>query len=789
MYRRFLCSLAVAMTAGILAGAGQRWWMAAAGIFTAAALNYKYRKERLQMTVRSGMLLAFFCLGLLRFESQGEQFLAAKGIPEDTPVKVEGRITKKELKEDSCAYYLNDVWIMGAGKKARPGKAVLVVEKDECPVGSRIQAQTKMRRFRRASNEGAFDEESYQHSLGVAAVLYGDRAKILEEPEFELKERLFQLKNKIRTFYKETLNEKDAGILSAMVLGDKSLMEDELKQMYTDTGISHILAVSGLHVSIIGMGVYRFLRKCRAGYLISALLGGGCVCLFCIMSGASMSSVRAGIMFLIFLGAQIAGRTYDSFSALAVAALIILWQNPHALWNVGFLFSFMAVAGAVGIGTMIGKKADKKWKELLSTAKMSLAIQLVTLPFNACFYYEIPLYSIPANLFILPLSGMLMSFGIGAAAAGAAGLPFAWLLLVPCHVILKVYQWVCIAAGHLPFSVWITGTVSPLWILMYEILLITCAWWYWRRKNRERLGELSGRWAAFLSLPAGGFSFLPPILALALCFLQPQEKQFQLAFLDVGQGDGIYISTEEGKNIMIDGGSTSEDQVGKYQILPFLKSRRVRQIDVWFVSHGDQDHISGLLEILEEGYPVRNLCLAEYMPMDEAWEKLVAAAGKSGTNVHIMKTGDSLATETMRLTCIGQGSPSNDRNANSMVLYMESHTEEGTLRGLFTGDISAAEEKELLYSYDLPKPDILKAAHHGSGESSCREFLDVLEPGITIISCGEDNSYGHPHKETLERMKDCGSAVFITKDHGEILVEQEDGKVRVKGIKQPDFSD
>ena len=437
---------------------------------------------------------------------------------------------------------------------------------------------------------------------------------------------------------------------------------------------------------------------------------------------------------MIFLGAQIAGRTYDSFSALAVAALIILWQNPHALWNVGFLFSFMAVAGAVGIGTMIGKKADKKWKELLSTAKMSLAIQLVTLPFNACFYYEIPLYSIPANLFILPLSGMLMSFGIGAAAAGAAGLPFAWLLLVPCHVILKVYQWVCIAAGHLPFSVWITGTVSPLWILMYEILLITCAWWYWRRKNRERLGELSGRWAAFLSLPAGGFSFLPPILALALCFLQPQEKQFQLAFLDVGQGDGIYISTEEGKNIMIDGGSTSEDQVGKYQILPFLKSHRVRQIDVWFVSHGDQDHISGLLEILEEGYPVRNLCLAEYMPMDEAWEKLVAAAGKSGTNVHIMK---NRGTAWLQRRC---GLPASVRAARPMTgmpipwssiwraIQKRAHC------GDFLQEISVPPRKnELLYSYDSPETGYFK--------SSSSRIRGIQLPGISGCAGTRDHDY------------------------------------------------
>lgn len=246
MYRRFLCSLAAAMMAGILAGSGQYWWMAAIGFFVAAALNYKYRKERLQMTVRSGMLLAVFCLGMVRFESQTDHLLISKQIPAETSVKIQGRISKKELKEDSFAYYLKDTRITGKRKTVWPGKLVLVVEKDDCPVGSMIQAETVMRQLRKATNQGAFDEENYQHSLGVSAVLYAEKAVVTREPVLTPGEALFQMKKRIRDFYKETLNEKDAGILSAMVLGDKSLMEAELKQMYTDTGISHILAVSGV---------------------------------------------------------------------------------------------------------------------------------------------------------------------------------------------------------------------------------------------------------------------------------------------------------------------------------------------------------------------------------------------------------------------------------------------------------------------------------------------------------------------------------------------------------------
>lgn len=815
MNKRFILSLLISLLLGIAAAAKLPVFMILTGVVLLIAANYNYRKSRTQRIVRSGLLLAFFCLGVLRFGEMDARFFAIRAIPQGEAVVLRGQIYKKESKGEGESFYLKDTEVCWQdGKKEYdlyPGHVIVRTsftagEKCEYPIGSRIEADTTFRWMNEASNEGAFHERDYYHSLGISTVLYADKIRLVERNRSALLETIYRLRTRMRAVYEETLNEEDAGILSAMVLGDKSLMDQGIKELYAGAGISHILAVSGLHISVIGMGLFRFLRKRRIGYLLSAAASGTGVLLFCIVSGMSVSAVRAGIMFGIFLGANVCGRKYDSFCALAAAAIISVGCNPYLLWNAGFLFSYGAVLGAAGLGGICrdtwvaadwrGEAADRranatdrKWADgsrgrekknwlpgALQNIKqrvwISTAILLVTLPLTAYFYYEIPVFSIPANLFVLPLTGVLLLFGIVAGLAGLVQLPFAWILFVPCHGILRFFELVCRGLGDHPAGTWITGCPKIAWIWGYYLFLIVVSYLVYQKKYRG--------WPVFL-LPAG---------FLAVLFLLPTPRQFETTFLDVGQGDGIYINSGSGVTCFVDGGSTSQSAVGTYQILPFLKYHRVRGIDLWFVSHGDEDHISGLLETLESGYPVRQLVLSEGMPRDDAWQTLADCAKEHGTKILEVGNGDCLKLGELRITLLaaedgGQDvgvSAAADRNECSLIQLLEYDA----CKILLTGDIGEKQERWLTSQQNMQEIDVLKAAHHGSKNSNSRQFLECVQPKATIISCGKKNRYGHPHEEALQRMRAVGTRIFETMESGQLTLRIRNGKIDIEEYKIPE---
>ncbi|MGN0266508.1 MAG: ComEC/Rec2 family competence protein, partial [Lachnospiraceae bacterium] len=245
---------------------------------------------------RGIVLLAILCLLLFRGNLQKQNFEAIKQIPEQTRVTVTGVIYKKEFKKEDYLYYLKDVCIKSDSCVIKTTGVIVRTSEDLCRIGDAIRIRTQMRWLKRGRNSGGFDEQGYYHSLGVCALLYVDESPevLKQRRRCPVKNGLFLLRQQMRRGYLSFLNEKDAGILSSMVLGDKSLMEDEIRQLYTSAGISHILAVSGLHVSIIGRNLFLFLRKRRQKYGVCCLVSGLILMLFCVMSGLSVSALRAG---------------------------------------------------------------------------------------------------------------------------------------------------------------------------------------------------------------------------------------------------------------------------------------------------------------------------------------------------------------------------------------------------------------------------------------------------------------------------------------------------------------
>lgn len=256
------------------------------------------------------------------------------------------------------------------------------------------------------------------------------------------------------------------------------------------------------------------------------------------------------------------------------------------------------------------------------------------------------------------------------------------------------------------------------------------------------------------------------ILALISLLTIRPNRGFQICFLDVGQGDGIYVQAEDGTAFFIDGGSSSEKNVGEYRLLSFLKYQGAGSVDGWFVSHADEDHISGLLELWESGYRVKRLFLSQWIVRDEAWEKLCAAAEQYQTEITYLAPEDTVGSGELRFTCLYPWAEGTDRNNNSMVLSLQY----SGISALLGGDLSAKQERELALRYPGLRADIYKADHHGSNGSNSEAILQLIKPVVTVISCAEANSYGHPGKEAVERITEAGSRIYYTMEGGQITV-------------------
>ena len=258
-----------------------------------------------------------------------------------------------------------------------------------------------------------------------------------------------------------------------------------------------------------------------------------------------------------------------------------------------------------------------------------------------------------------------------------------------------------------------------------------------------------------------------------------------MAFIDVGQGDGILLRSESGVNMVIDGGSTSEDELGRYVMLPVIKYYGMVHIDYWFISHTDKDHISGLLYILKlgkrSGIRIDNLVFSYTMEEEDVFEELMTLAEKNEINVMFMETGDYVTDDSFELACVHPDRAYETDDINDASLCLSYISDDCSV--LFTGDMGDDALGYMLLNeqdYLLNHYDILKVPHHGSRNSINLDFYNMINFEAAVISCGENNSYGHPHEEVLELLNLCGCIVYRTDQYGAIIFSFNRGKVSVE---------
>ena len=714
----------------------------------------------------------------------------------ENTVIVQGKIYKIENTAFGTNIYLKGVEVENGEKSVSVKRIFVNTEKiPNVKIGNIIKVRGKLRQFEEAANKGNFDSRKYYLSLGFYGKIEAGTIEIINSDYSGIRQGLYELRMEIIERLEKLCSDNNGifsiinnknGIIGAIILGDKTDIDSDIKELYSVSGIAHILAISGLHISFIGMAIYRLLRR-RFRFLFSAAVSIPVVLSFGIMSGFGISTIRAIIMFILKIIGEVLGRKYDAITAISLAGLVLLVQNPFVVCNSGFQMSFGAIIAIVLILPIVEEilNTDNKIIKVISA---NFTISLVMNPILAWNYYELPTFSFLLNIVVVPLMSVVIVSSIAGIFCSCIMFGFGKVVIFPGCGILELYTFLCNIINKSSVASIVVGQPKVTIIIVYYAILLVVLFGFknirtkYTRAEKERNiikketglvlekkakkeRRIKGQNVKLRLACIVGF-----LLLNCLIYYIPNPG-FYITFINVGQGDGILIHGDNGTKVMVDGGSTSEKQVAKNCIVPYLKAEGIGTIDYSIITHTDKDHISGILEILENNNSnrirIKNLVMPDINMKDDTYNELIEKAKLKKINVLYIKKGDTLSLGKTKIKCIypETTTTASDKNDYCTVLSVKNKTS----KILLTGDISKEIEEKIKDDIE-ENYTVLKVAHHGSNYSNSEKFLKKVNPKYSIISVGKNNSYGHPGNETMERLRKQGGVIYRTDEKGGITI-------------------
>lgn len=706
---------------------------------------------------------------------------------------------KTENPEERAGKLLVSIVHTYSDKGGVQGDGKTVSEVEFAP-GDMLLVSGTLKCFETSRNEGGFDSRMYYKSIGIHYKMTAEDVTVLIRKRQTAGYLLSEFRLKIKEVYEQIGTKEKAGLYSSIVLGDKSSLDGDIKKLYQRNGIAHLLAISGLHISLVGMALYRLLRRAGISYVFSFTAGALFITGYVLMTGNALSGLRALVMCLLMMAAQVLGRTYDILSALCTAAVLFIWNNPYVLYNSGFLLSFSAILGIAVVLPALKRvflpdrpqsnHVEKRCfiNTLRDTVKTSFlasfSVTAATLPVILNCYYEFPLYSVFLNLLVIPLMPLVMLCSVCAGVTGLFCKPAGVFLLGTAHFILEFYEVLCRTAGKLPYARIVTGKPKLWQCVVYVLLLalfVGLSYFSLNFWQKLLFNTIKGESVAELKKVAENTKTVKRLqivilLAGIMLFMLPKKPSFEIDMLDVGQGDGIYMMTPEGETYLFDGGSSDEKNLAQNTLVPFLKSKGVARIDYALVSHTDTDHISGIMELMQgDEITVGAVLLPEALKNcdDANYIKFIKIAQDCNIPVWHVKTGDFVGNSQVTVQCLHPEISYHTDSVNDIsAVYRIDY---GEFSMLMTGDAGMNVENELLEKGVLSPVTILKAGHHGSKSASSEAFLEEIRPQAALISCGVNNRYHHPSEEVIQRLKKMDIQTKVTAQCGQITVKS-DGK-------------
>ena len=621
-------------------------------------------------------------------------------------------------------------------------------------IGNKVEFEGKLEEISRGSNPGEFDAKSYYRTKGIYEKMSVSDYMVVDKSYDKPGEFFFKIRQYLNIKIDDTFESDRAGFIKAIILGMRGELDKDTYKLYQRSGIAHILAISGLHVSLFGIGIYKLLRKIlQRSFFISASIASLFLLFYGLLVGDGVSIVRASTMLILYFIAEVLGRSYCIISALSISAVAICLISPFEPLGLSFQLSFAAVLSLGGPIAFIIKRFKSKAKKketdykqkLFQTFVVSIGIQLLTLPITLYYFYIFPVYAFLINLAVIPLMSFVIYSSMLSLLLNILRTILYKYVSVFTVLILRFYDLLCTVTNHLPYHSIVFGRPKLWQIFIYYILLLLII----------AISVLRGRKIYLL------FSLFTVLI------LYPFLKTESVVYLDVGQGDGIYMHIDD-LDILIDGGSTSKPSLGEYSMEPFLLYKGVDDIEMSFITHSDIDHISGILYLLDTDIKIENMFLPYQAMKDKSYDKLKEKALEAGCNIRYLSMGDCFERKNLKIDCLWPDTSDKENvNEQSQTFVIETYGK----RLLFTGDIGKSSEESILNYFDIGKVDILKVAHHGSKNSSLKAFIENVSPEYAVISCGKNNHYGHPSPETIETLKENGCIIFETSKMGAIEVK------------------
>ena len=785
-----LIALGCAWIAGIALGSIVNVPLPAAGIGLVPVLLLPFFRRYGKPLVLTGLCIAAFVTGAWYYganlpscDSSTLRYYNDRGTVEITGMVVrdpEQRETNTRLHLEAASVCLDGEW------RELTGTALVFVPRD---AGFRYGDTLLLRGDLRTPPQlDDFDYEHYLAVKGIYSTLYYPSIEVLETGKgSKLLAWIYSARNSLSRVTVRIMPEPQASIIRGIVLGMRGDIPPETKEAFSRSGTAHLLAISGLHLSIIaGVMITVITRRFGRRRYLYVWLTLVAVWLYALITGLNPPVLRAAIMVSMYLAADLFGRQRSGINALVLAAAVMAAFTPRVLWDASFQMSFAAMTGLVFIFPLLQsfsrKVIDARLKDRKIAASLAVTVTdslsvstgavVAVWPLIAYYFGAVSPLAPVATLFALPALPVAVIAGIISGATGLFFLPlaqvcawFGWLFTSWILLVVNLFSFIPAIEG-------VTIGVTP--VVIYYAVLVSAVWYFHRKYHNQ--GAITPPGGILSMVPARRF-VIPLLLAAVavsvFAFSLPDGK-LHAGFLDVGQGDAILIR-KGSRQILIDGGPSPQliaVELGKS--MPFWD----RTIDLIVMTHPDADHCTGLLEVLER-YHVKTVLYPVVKSNSSLYRQFLALLEEKAVEGVPAEAGQRIVlAEGIVLDVLNPvaGFSSKYADDDSVVLRMEA----GDISFLFTGDISAEAEYRLMAERAFERTTVLKVAHHGSSTSTSAGFLHVVEPRIAVISAGEDNRYGHPSEEVLERLEALDDIlIFRTDTDGTVEIITDGAEVRI----------
>ncbi len=751
-------------------------------IFLIISFVLLFLKIKYQSYLLTGaFLISLFLIGFLRTSISDNKAEYPFDAPKIKNVKILATISKIDLlKEKKISF---EAYLMKIDstklKESVPNKFLCSIWKDttllidsiysRIQIGNSISFYGTIARAKNIRNPGEFDYEAYLTDKGISGIINcykPESFEIIDDNVSFFSNTVFTIRKLIDQRIKQLYNKDAAALLKGILLADRSDIDYNIKNSFVNSGVIHVLAVSGLHVGFI-ITIF-FLLFGRLDIRLKFVLTSFGIILFLIITGGHASVFRASTMAIVLLIAKLSNRSTNGFNSIAIAGFILLLINPTEIFNPGFQLSFSAVLSILIIYPIFSKLLSEYnfniiVKNILLFFAVSLAAQLGTLPFTIIYFEKISLISLLANLLVIPTIGIIVAIAILSLLVSIISILFATFFASANMLIIKVLYYSLTNISNLSFS------FLPIYnfsffdgIIFYTFLGILI----FSFKSFER---------KILLIPITGLTIWSIINFMSLddTKLLP-DGELSIVAIDVGQGDGFLIKFPDNTTALIDAGNATQYfDVGERIIEPLIKRLGLGKIDYAFISHLDADHYAGSIYLINNNYI--DTVFKPYDPMsitDSIYQDYLTA-----NNIpYFFYTESKKEIGGCSLYFLNDTTNSTyknfDKNNKSGIIKLVY----GKNSFLFVGDAEIEAEELLIEKYSsFLKSDVLKIGHHGSKTSTIDLFLDFVNPRIGIISAGIMNKFKHPAKSVIKKLNDRNIKIFRTDRDGAVILTS-DGK-------------